>query len=51
MARKADDTKTRPVILKLYYVNLSKIVCHIYILVYLNGKNAAEREDDIEYGN
>ena len=35
MAQKAGDTKTSPVTLKLYYVNLSKIVCHIYIYIYI----------------
>ena len=34
MARKDGDTKTSPVTLTLYYVNLSKIVCHIYILFF-----------------
>ena len=29
MARKAGDTKTSPVTLTLYHLNLSKIVCHI----------------------
>ena len=33
MARKDGDTKTSPVTLTLYYVNLSKIVCHIHIYI------------------
>ena len=32
MARKAGDSKTSPVTLTLHYVNISKIVCHIYNL-------------------
>ena len=35
MARKAGDTKTSAVTITLYYVNLSKIVCHIYIYIYI----------------